>query len=340
MDNPDFFDREFKNLIKACHETLVSRYEYKIKMGKPPAILTSLGRFEAVYKKTTPSDHFIYFESIFNECRTSILGKLDDTWLVDGKVIIQYGSHCGSKLDSKLQQIKIELSDIYITALKLKAEEEERTKEMGSTIVCDIHEIVRPNYILLYIMRLFYSLANESEKTNLKLQIKQLESQLSLDATLKTPFVEVINPQAAQAAGGISSIFEMALGFMKGVGITPPEGLKPPSEADVMSTINGLFNNESTQKTMSGIFSSLGNCDNLADAIQTVVKNISKPETMDIIHQTVMEGNNFNNNSQPDFQQFPQYPQQPQQNFQQYPQQSQQNFQYPPQQNFQYPPQQ
>ena len=93
----------------------------------------------------------------------------------------------------------------------------------------------------------------------------------------------------AGTGGGLSSLFTMATTMMEKMGYKPPPNMKPPSENEISNVINTVFNNETTQTAIQGMFSSLNGCQDFGSAIQEVVKNVTDPKTMEAIQGSVVQ---------------------------------------------------
>ena len=298
------FDREFRLLIKQAQETIQARYGMSIELGDTRPELVCLNRYLNIYNNMQPQEHYCYFETLFNRNRTPILNCLkDDRWIRTGRQVIQFGE--GIKgMAEKCKQIRIMLSDIFLIACDLQSQAEKALDGIDEKYAQSAggKDLIRPNILLLHLIRIFYHLNDGTDKELLGAILTQLENDLGV--TKKTVGSEPwITPSAAitaagpsipSAAGsGLSGLFTMATSMMKKMGYEPPPGMKPPSEQEISTVIGTVFNNETTQTAIQSMFSSLQGCQDFGSAVQTVVKNVTDPATMEAIQGSVMQTAQF-----------------------------------------------
>jgi hypothetical protein len=291
------FDREVRALFVQAEQTIKSKYGTSIELGDIRPELHFLNRYAAVYKNkdAVPEDHYPYFELMYNRNRVKILNSfVDDSWLREGNVIIQYGE--GIKgIENRAGQVKILLSVIYRIACDLQKDAEKRIEGLGENADGELiqaaggKDLIRPNILMLHLVRIFYYLNDGPDKSRLADLVTKLETELNVPK--KTIEGEALALQEAGSqptmAGGLSGLFTLATNMMKNMGMTPPPGMTTPTEKQIMDVIDNVFNNETTQKAMSGMFESIKDCDDFGSALQTVVKNVTDPQTMADISGTV-----------------------------------------------------
>ena len=287
------FDREFRLLVKQAQETIQVRYGMSIELGDVRPELVCLNRYLNIYNNMQPQEHYCYFETLYNRNRTLILNSLkDDRWIRTGRHIIQFGE--GIKgMAEKCKQIRIMLSDIFLIACDLQSNAEKALDGIDEKYAREAggKDLIRPNIILLHLLRIFYHLNDGLDKESLSIIVTQLENDLGV--TKKTvgtePSTNASSPSATTSSGGLSGLFTMATTMMKKMGYEPPPGMKPPSEAEISTVIGTVFNNETTQNAIQGMFSSLHGCQDFGSAVQEVVKNVTDPKTMEAIQGSVMQ---------------------------------------------------
>ena len=291
------FDREFRYFVKQAQETITSRYGTNIELGDIRQELVCLNRYLSIYNNTAPEEHHKYFETIFNRKRTEILNSLnDDRWLRTGKLVIQYGDGIKStkEIEEKRKQVRIMLSDIFLIACDLQELAEKRLDNIDDKFRAESggKDLIRPTILLLHLMRIFYFLTDTADKLAIGKIVTQLEEDLQ---TSQRTVAADVTPTAAQmaqnpaAAGGLSGLFTMATSMMEKMGYKPPPGMKAPSEGEISTVIGNVFNNQTTQNAISGMFSSLKDCNDFGTAVQTVVKQVTDPTTMAAIQSSVAE---------------------------------------------------
>lgn len=293
------FDKELRLLIKQSQETVQARYGISLDVGQTRIELLCLNRYLGIYNSMTPQEHYAYFESLYNRNRSQILKCLEnDDWLRSGKQAVQFGE--GIKgISEHSKQIRIMLSDIFLIACDLQIMAEKRLDGIDPSFVkaTNDRDLIRPNIILLHLMRIFYHLNDGTDKQQIGKIVTKIETDLGVTKKTvgsepwSTPVQKNVNPSTstAPASGGFSSLFTMATKMMEKMGISPPPGMKPPGEEEISNVINTVFNNETTQNAIQGMFSSLQGCQDFGTAVQQVVKNVTDPATMEAIQGSVMQ---------------------------------------------------
>lgn len=281
------FDLEFRKLIEKSDETIRRRHGPKIDIGQNPDVLVNLSRYISIYNNMKPHEHYTYFEIVLAQNRNHILKTLEsDDWLRKGNIVIQFGM--GTKLAKKTQNIKIELSEIFRIACNLQDDAVEATNGVDENMIAEIGglDLIRPQIILLHLFRIFYYLTEGPDKGELGKIVTHLETELGV--TKKTVGAQPSYNEGGSESGGLSGLFNLATGMMNKMGYQPPPGLKPPSEGEISNVINTVFNNETTQNAIQSMFTSLQGCNDFGSAINTVVQNVTDPETMGAIQESVV----------------------------------------------------
>lgn len=291
------FDREFRALITQSQEIIKAKYGVSLDIGDVRPEFVCLNRYLSIYNSMTPDEHFRYFETLYGRKRHEILNCLkDDRWLRTGGITIQFGEGIKStkEIEEKRKQVRIMVSDIYLIACELQAQAEKSLDGIDITFAKDVggKDLIRPSIVLLHLIRIFYILNEGTDKVQLGAILTQLETDLGVSK--KTVYDEappkVPLPETGPAVtGGLSSLFSLATGMMEKMGYKPPPGMKPPSEGEITTVINTVFNNETTQNAIQGMFTSLQGCNDFGTAVQEVVKNVTDPKTMEAIQGSVMQ---------------------------------------------------
>lgn len=291
------FDKEFRSLVKQAQETIQARYGMSMEFGDVRPELVCLNRYLSIYNNMDPQEHYRYFETIYNRRRSEILNCLkDDRWIRTGNLVIQFGEGIKStrEIEEKRKQVRIMLSDIFLIACDLQAQAERALDGIDEKFAqaAGGKDLIRPSIILLHLIRIFYHLNDGADKVALGEIVTQLEDDLGV--TKKTvagePWkAQLPNASSPAATGGLSGLFTMATSMMEKMGYKPPPGMKPPSENEISTVISTVFNNETTQNAIQGMFSSLQGCTDFGSAVQEVVKNVTDPKTMEAIQGSVMQ---------------------------------------------------
>jgi len=285
------FDREIRSLIKQSEDTIKSKYGEKTDRIE----LEYLSRYLSIYKNTKPEEHFQYFEIIYNKNHTDILNTIkDDRWIRSGNIVVQFGegTKVSSEMENKRKKIKIPISDIYKIATELHLMAEKTLQGVDNKLADKslAKDLIRPNILLLHLMRIFYYLKNGDEE--LGKIVTHLETELCVPKRTVLPDpIKVVGQtlNSPAASNGLTSLFTMATSMMERMGYKPPPGMKPPSDGEISQVINTVFGNETTQNAIHGIFSSLKDCNDFGSAVQEVIKNVTDPKTMESIQESVKQ---------------------------------------------------
>ena len=290
------FDKELRSLIKQSQETINARYGTAIEFGDVRTELVCLNRYLNIYNSTEPHEHFQYFETLYGRKRKDILNCLkDDRWIRTGNIVLQFGEGIRStrEIEEKRKQVRIMLSDIFLIACELQVQAEKALDGIDEKFAqaAGGKDLIRPNILLLHLIRIFYYLNDGTDKVQLGEIVTQLENDLGIEnkTAAEPSTVDSSKASGTAGAGGLSGLFTMATSMMERMGYKPPAGMKAPSEAEINTVINSVFNNETTQNAIQGMFSSLQGCTDFGSAIQTVVNNVSDPKTMAAVQNSVMQ---------------------------------------------------
>jgi hypothetical protein len=294
------FDREFRAFVKQAQETINARYGMSIEFGDVRAELVCLNRYLSIYNNMDPQEHYRYFETLYNRKRSEILNCLkDDRWIRTGNLVIQFGEGIRSspEIEEKRKQVRIMISDIFLIACDLQTQAERALDGIDEKFAqaAGGKDLIRPSILLLHLIRIFYQLNDCADKAPLGEIVTHLETDLFVtkitvgeehwNASVQT----TATTESPSSTGGFSGLFTMATSMMEKMGYKPPPGMKPPSETEISTVISTVFNNETTQNAIQGMFSSLQGCTDFGSAVQEVVKNVTDPKTMEAIQGSVMQ---------------------------------------------------
>lgn len=280
------FDREFKNLIEQSLEIITEKYGVTINPER-----TYINKYSSIYNKMKPKEHFIYFERLYDKNEDVILGTLSsDKWIKNGNISIIFGKGI---LEKVKKEIQIPLSKIYNMAIELKVKAEEEMEEDDP----DVNEanILKPNIILLHLMRIFYYIKiYKEDKADGRLIdiIKFLENELGCPTEIIPEAKAMVKTEGGTDAGsgvssGLSTLFNVAKNLMRNMGVTPPDNIPAPTESDMENAINKVFTNENTQNTISSVLSSLQNTDDINGIIRSLMDTFKDPKTIESLTESV-----------------------------------------------------
>lgn len=305
------FDREIRALFKQGRETIQSRHGTAMELGDERIELTCLNAYERLYdEKTSPEDHYCYFETLYNRNRDAILNTIDsDAWTTK-RIYIQFGEGIAikgvdaSRSSRRIRSFRIMLAEIFTMAFELQNTAEAALDGIDEKFIQGAanKDLIRPNILLLHLMRIFYHLHDGGDRLQLGKIVTHLEADLGV--TSKTVGSEPwIRPSAAGPPAGVTSgiapLFAMATDMMTSMGYTVPAEMRPPTDADMQSMVSNVFNHPVAQNAIRGMLSGVEGCTDIPSALQQVMKSVSDPATMSAINETVMETAHFSGHLPP-----------------------------------------
>ncbi len=288
----ELFDKELRKLISESIETINVRYKKSMELrGDIRHELYCINRYFEIYKKMNPMEHYCYFETIYNKHRINILNTLDDdSWLRNGDITIHFGEGMKSdpEIEAKRKNVKILLSAIYLIACDLQQMELMSRDGLDEKFAAATKDELRPNIILLHLMRIFYHLHDGKDKEELVNIVDKLETQLGVTKKTKQ-FLSQNDLSSAPTTGALSGIFNLATDMMKKLGVNAPENLKPPTETEISDVINKVFSNDATQNAIQNMLSSMKDTKDFGSAFQQVIKTVANPETIGNLQESIKQ---------------------------------------------------
>ena len=287
------FDRGMRSLIKELEEVINERYGSSEEYGVRDELLF-LRKYLSVYDRTKPEEHYQYFEALFGRKRPDILKSLDDdSWLRNGRVVIQFGELIKNnpELEERRKQLCIMLSQIFNIAIDLQTKAEEMLETVGESLVQTSNkDLIRPNILLLHLFRIFYYLNEGRDKQQLGIILTKLEDELGIKKKTVDLFKETPIPSATgSGASAIGGLYTMAAELMGKFGFAPPADMVPPTEEQIGTVMNSVFSNETTQAAIGNMVASLKDCTDLGSSIQTIMKTVGDPATIEAFQGTINE---------------------------------------------------
>lgn len=192
-------------------------------------LLTHLEKFKRTYElsacnpdvcPTFPKNFLAYFREVFEENQDEILRGHDHTeWLTEKGVVIQYGKEliADRSKSKKVRDIKIHLSAIYNTSIRLKDDMEEKLKSASAEEYSKHIELIFPDIIRLHLYRIFAKAVVDPEKVK---RLVEIEMSIKKEIGKEDPNVEEAkygDEKARARAEKIKSIPGSALGGAGGM---------------------------------------------------------------------------------------------------------------------------
>lgn len=275
----EVFDREFRDLLTVLKNVLKAKSK-TIRVGKTTndPFLKYLNKYVKCYEDSCddPDLHYEVIKGLYDKERINILAGVKNTdWLKDG-VVLQFAK--GVKgVDP---EIKIKLSAIYTTALKLKDTAEQELDQRNATDeeYQECQELSYPDAIILRLYRLFAEvIANEKDIANLRKIIKTFEEELGIGDDTKIGLQESNSPFAA-----ITGMANSLLGQLGGSG---GQGLNVNK---ITGAVNSLMSNpQQMQSIANGLFSGMENCKDAKSFIDKMLDNMKNPELTNAVQETM-----------------------------------------------------
>jgi len=310
-DKSALFDNAFKDYVRKCKDTIRSIYSENSDEIYLDPNMKAIKRYYQLYKKMNPSEHYQYFEKIYSINRSKILNNDNDEWIRKGDIIIQLGglNLTGNKAtDERRKQVRIYVSNIYNISCNVRNEAKELYSDIDPEFIEEKGKssIRGPDLLLLDIMKIFYHLNAGDDKMLLVKIVNKLEDKVGISIKTELP-TSAINNNSSNTNNinnnsSFSGLFSIARTIMESSGIKPPPEMKTPSDEDVSRSINSVFQNEGTKNVIQKMVTSLQGCTDIGTAIQSVVKDIANPTTINALQtsiqqtaQQAVQHNNTNN---------------------------------------------
>lgn len=247
------FDKNVMGIFDLCKEILKISDKRNISVSdRKNPYLSRLEKYIRAYSKTVPDEHVVYFERIYtNNKRFILLGPQRDSWLIDGNIIISFGEDAGIKTD-----IKLHLSGIYTTAIKIRDEMREEIE--GLPDASDTYETGFPSNFMLLLYRVFREVASsDNEKTKLTTHIENLESDAGVRSNKSDPFsniLESFGPMVEKMTGNK----------------LPKEGMPK----DLGKMFNSMMENPKAKSMLGSVMEGLQNPEKLGELATSMIGNL------------------------------------------------------------------
>lgn len=291
------FDDEFRALIKLSKEIINDKFGVTIELGNDCQELKCIDNYMIAYNKMDAGEHFRYFESLYGRNRKGILTCLvdDHSWAQYGRIVVQFGEGLkvtDEKAIERRKMMKIDISAIYLMACDLKSQSEKILSSVDEKFITEeaINEKFRPEILLLHVIRIFYILNDGADKQQLLAIVNSMEEKIFGTKKTDIPVITENNNVNPDVAGGLSGLFTLATGMMEKIGYKVPPNMKAPTNDQINQVVNNVFNNPTTVNAVQGIISSLNGVQNIGEAVQTVVANVTNNSpNMEALNATILQ---------------------------------------------------
>jgi hypothetical protein len=262
-------DKEIRWLFNHCKAAIENASTLSIRIGTVPTELASLKRYMEVYEKTEIDLHTSYFEKIYAEYRDSILLTLvNDAWLREGDVTIRFGAGISST-QRVTKNIYVALSSIYKSACATRSRVEKLKLSSNNA------DLLRPHFILLHLLRIFYLLQSGPDKPPLGEMVSKLEIGLNLPRTIVSPAVE------KPSTGSISQLLHFAQKMLADIGMPIDSNAVIPSEQEVEKMISGILQSEATTRILSNVAGVVKTNPDVQNMMKNVMDEVNNPQVVE-----------------------------------------------------------
>jgi len=273
------FDKEINALFTNSKTIIKAKDATKLKINGPQVnpVMKCLNKYIKAYELSEPDDHKEYFLNIYKKYRVPILkGYKNDSWLRKNSIIIQFGEG----LENVNKEIRIMLSSIYNTACQLRKDAETNLEGLPDEAYENCQELIYPDIFMLHLYRLFReSLPPDNEdRSKLNNLVTEIEGELGIESESQVQ---------TNAPSGFSGMMNLISGLLPKLGIPAPDVSKMPSEQEMSNILNNLLNNPQTQSTISNVFTSLSDCQDLGQLATKLLSGLNDPKLTEVITSTV-----------------------------------------------------
>lgn len=263
------FDKSVMDLFDVCKNILKLSDKRSLSLSdRKNPYLNRLEKYMKIYEKTDPIEHVIYFSTIYSKNKRFILlGPQRDSWLSDGNLIISYGEDRGIKTEMKLH-----LSGIYSTGVKIKEELREELEELQGLPTGQQgqhgEESEYPTNFLLALYRIFFELStSDVEKEKLNSHIETLEGNRS--------------SKGGSSADPLAGLLDMASNMAEQVSGNKIPKDKMPGKNDFGKMISSVIDNPKTKSMLGNMMQEFQKTNNIGEMVTKLVGSLSGGQTSD-----------------------------------------------------------
>lgn len=268
--------KSFDDFITFLELILDHDATYNGKKAKNPIRDRLLG-YKMSFNKATYEEHTDDVLTLYNSHKSDIeSGHTHDSWLLAGKVVIQFGN-----LPGKSERIQLQLSNIYYKAEKLQKQSEDKLASVEPAKYEQEAERMKQElnycqYFHLYLYRLITMCVKLQPSSPIKKYITELEVMLGLKKG-ETPEVNPIM--------GIMSGISGAIGML---GLKGSDG-QALDQGAISTVVGNLMNNEKIKPLLNKLTDGVSGEGNVTDIASRVFSVISDADTQKNIADVVDE---------------------------------------------------
>lgn len=260
-DDSQKFDEAMRQLMKHLRVVIETDDKGRMQNTGVKPIMKYLNKYEKIYNHvdSDPDMHRDYFINVYKKFRTNILkGYKNDGWLTSNVVIIQFGE---GQIEKVNKEIKIMLSTIYKTAVKLRDDANKRIADLPDEAAQACYELNYTDIFMLYLYRIFREVVTDKkDKETLTTIISEIEQEL-----------EVPSDSVVVSQQGLGGVLGNIAGLARSFGINIPSDFKIPSQEEVLGDVKKIVDDPRVKSQFGGLMQGLqsGNVNNVISAIKS-----------------------------------------------------------------------
>lgn len=297
----DDFHESFQKLLKVSSNTLDDLKKYGYDVSGNENILKAkkgLDYYESCYCNTKPKERYLHlniFKKIFDHHHKNIVADTTTTekWLQTSHPIPNTASNQKNKTlikivfrQTKDYDVTLYIGFIFVVSLQLRDIAEKTLKHASDEEYDKCDAIFYPEWILLYLKKIFREFASDDEKIDFITQIGVLAKNLG------------VGQESSGGLGGdISGIADMVANLMKNNGMmsTDSEGI---DISKIGNALSNVMNNKDAQNALSEMVSGISESNNLGDVIKTITDKVGDSRLTGALQQEISKVNgNPNDNT-------------------------------------------
>jgi len=257
-----FFRKEFVSLTKECRKLVQDKFKEYGDLSSFHEI-KKLDRFIKFSEVMEVPTLYIYFEKFYEKYGDKLLSVLTDDSFLKNDVVIQFAEFETGPLKEKCKDVKILLSDFYNMALEIQSNAKMEMYVNKSDE--NIHNLIRPNILILHLLRLCYIVSDDLEKTKIARPLTKLEKELG---------IRNLTHQQESKGNGFETLFNNFASIISdSMGIQIPANLKVPPDEELLNKTRMILSNEKAQKLFKSFAENASNKGNLENGLKSVIKN-------------------------------------------------------------------
>lgn len=235
-------------------------------------------------------EFFKAFESLYYAKKRFILNTLnDDDWLREDDIVIQFGKGIEG-LEEKCKDVKIMLSHIYQCAVDLRDLSSKALSDLSDDMTANNQDLIRPSILLLHLLRIFYTVVEESDKKQLTPLIDKLEKDLRVNNKLiKTVPMTIPSMSYDNIGASLANVFSTLLNVAKETNIPLPPDIIAPTTEQFNEGIKNVMENPKIKNVLTDVTTSLNSGGDMGALLNNLMQNFLDPTTLKSMQESLIK---------------------------------------------------